>query len=316
MLMTISFLVSPLEVYAGTEVLGIHILEPGEVTLAQKLLANGDDKDKFVTIPFTVLDIGETERWQPFFDECHTLKIRPIIRLATRVKDGAWTIPAREEIGEMITFLSSLEWHRPELTVITFNEPNHAKEWGNSINPEEYAHLSMFAVNWMRTEAKTYTILPAGMDLDASNASGTMEAFSYLRRVFAAEPDLASAYDAWNSHSYPNPGFNANPNRIGKNSLRGFENELAFLHSYTQREYDVYITETGWDSQKVPTKYINSYFQTAFKKIWGKDPRIRAVTPFVLRGSPGVFAPFSFLDDRSNPTALYRAYRNILTLSR
>ena len=42
------------------------------------------------------------------------------------------------------------------------------------------------------------------------------------------------------------------------------------------------------------------------------DPRIRAVTPFVLRGSPGAFTLFSFLDAGGKPTRQFDAFQKAM----
>jgi hypothetical protein len=45
--------------------------------------------------------------------------------------------------------------------------------------------------------------------------------------------------------------------------------------------------------------------------VWS-DPRVVAVTPFVLRGDPGPFAEFGFLDKNNQPTRQYRALQQAL----
>lgn len=297
---------------AKGEVLGIHILSPGEIGRANELLSHGDDKDKFITVPLTLADLQRPQDWQHFFDEAHSLKIRPIIRFTTRFENGSWTVPTRIDVIRMSSFLTGLDWHRPELTVILFNEPNHANEWGGSINPEEFARLSAFSAQWLATESKDYTILPAAMDLAADGKNGTMEAFTYWDRALAQEPELLSYFEGWNSHSYPNPGFAASPDKTGKNSLRGYENELAFIKKYTPKEFQVYITETGWNQDVLSNARLRTYFTRAYEKIWSQDHRIVAVTPFLLQGAPGTFAPFSFLDKDGKPTMAYEVYQEIL----
>lgn len=298
---------------AKGEVLGIHILAPGEIERANKLLDHGDDKDKFVTVPLTLGDLNKKTEWQHFFDEAQSLKMHPIIRYTTRFENGAWTIPTRADVVAMTTFLSSLEWHRPELTVILFNEPNHASEWGGTIDPEGFASLSLFATQWLATEPKTYTILPAAMDLAADGNKNTMEAFAYWTRVLTAEPTLLDHFTGWNSHSYPNPAFSASPDRTGKNSLRGYETELAFAKKYTTKDFPVYITETGWNQDLLTNQRLKTYFTKAYENIWSSDKRIVAVTPFLLQGAPGTFAPFSFLDKDGKPTMAYEVYQQILS---
>lgn len=305
-----SVFVTPVQ--ARGEILGIHILNPAELGKADALLENGDDKDKFVTVPFTLADLDKKEEWKTFFAECHRLKIRPIVRLTTRFESGNWAVPTRANIVTMARFLSGLEWHRPELTIIAFNEPNHAKEWGGTIDPTSFASISAFTADWFKTESKTYTVLPAAMDLAADGHNGTKEAFAYWQEALAHEPTLLDKFDGWNSHSYPNPAFASSPNRTDKMSLRGYEHELVFIKKYTQKEFPVYITETGWNQQALTNTRFRAYFKQAYEQIWQKDERIVAVTPFLLQGAPGTFAPFSFLDKNGNPTVAYDTYRALL----
>ncbi|MEP7167719.1 MAG: hypothetical protein ABI758_07145 [Candidatus Woesebacteria bacterium] len=311
-LIFLAFLLWNTPVYAKGEVLGIHILSTGEIDQANTLLEHGDDKDKFVTIPLTIKDLDRKGDWQGFFDKCQTLKIHPIIRFVTSFENEAWKQPSRNDVLALTKFLSDLDWHRPELTVILFNEPNHANEWGGKIDPEGFAQISAFAASWLKTEPKTYTVLPAAMDLAADGHNGTQEAFAYWQEALKAEPKLFEFFDGWNSHSYPNPAFAAAPMRTGKNSLRGYTTELDFVKKYTDKQLPVYITETGWNQNVLSNVKLRSYFTQAYEQIWTKDPRIVAVTPFLLQGAPGTFAPFSFLDANGKPTIAYDAYRTLL----
>lgn len=299
-------------VQARGEVLGIHILSPGELDRANELLEHGDDKDKFVTVPLTLGDLEKPKDWQQFLDTCHRLKVRPIIRLTTRFQDGTWIVPTRVDIMAYALFLKKLEWHRPELTIILFNEPNHTREWGGKIDPAGFAEISEFTARWFHTEEKKFTVLPAAMDLAADGHNGTMEAFAYWQSALSQRPGLLDLFDGWNSHSYPNPAFSASPSKTGKNSLRGYENELAFIKKYTTKEFPVYITETGWNQELLSNLKVRNYFTQAYEQIWSKDTRIVAVTPFVLQGAPGTFAPFSFLDKDGKPTIAYEVYKSIL----
>lgn len=314
LLIAVGMVMRPTQVTARGEILGIHILHPDEVEQAKQLLSRNDDKDQFITIPLSLNDLEKQKEWQRFFDKCHSLKLRPIVRLVTRFEGNAWKVPNRKDVLAYARFLSSLEWHRPELTIILFNEPNHMGEWGNSLQPEQFAQISAFAADWFHTEFKQYTVLPAGMDLAAPTGATTMEAFTFLQRALK-ENNYVEKMDGWTSHSYPNPGFSSSPKRTDKMGLRGYQHELAFLTSYTKKELPVYITETGWDQREVGGKALQAYYLEAFEKIWGKDNRIVAVTPFLLQGAPGNFAPFSFMDKDGKPTLSYQIYRQLLQMT-
>lgn len=298
--------------HAG-EVLGIHILNTYEVDDTVRLLKTDLNRDKwsYVTIPFALKDIENLDEWQSFFNKCRDQKLIPIVRLSSRVENGAWTAPTKREIVDLTNALSTLEWPTDERIVIVFNETNHAKEWGNTIEPEEYADTFMFAAQWLRTEGKGYVILPAAMDLAAPNGLVTMEAFTYWKRALAARPEMIEYMDGWNSHSYPNPGFSSSPYRNTKDSLRGFQHELNFIAQYTDKELPVYITETGWVENRYTLPRLAYYYEYAQKHIWS-DTRVKAVTPFLLRGAPGPFTAFSFIDERGNQTRQFEAYRRIV----
>lgn len=297
---------------AKAQVLGIHLLNPSELSSAEKLLSTKDGAIHYVTVPFTFDDMNYKSRWEAFFREARNANLRPLLRLTTRFENGAWVVPTRADVMRVSAFLTSIEWHADDLTVILWNEPNHANEWGGKIDPTSYAEVADFAVDWFKTESKNYVVLPAGIDLAAPNSSDTMEAFEFWKQVFNAAPDLLEKFDGWTSHSYPNPGFSSDPWKTDKMSLRGYQHELIFLSQFSKKQFPVYITETGWNHNSLSAWEVQNYYQIAFKNIWNSDPRIKAVTPFLLQGAPGTFAPFSFLDAFGNPTKAYAAYQDIL----
>ncbi|NCS98109.1 MAG: hypothetical protein GW762_05975 [Candidatus Pacebacteria bacterium] len=291
---------------------GIHILSINEVAKAGELTEVAEsDTWRYVTVPFTLADISKKEEWQLFFDTAKEQHLIPLVRLTTSFSDTSWQVPTKKNIVEMITVLSALDWPTDQRHIIVFNEVNHAKEWGGRVNPEEYVDLFTFTAQWAHTEDKNYIVLPAALDLAAPNGSATMEAFTYLEKMYELDSNVFAHADAWNSHSYPNPGFSSSPERIGKNSLRGFQVELAWLKEKTDKDYLVYITETGWDVSGRLSRWMPSYYEYAVQHIWS-DPSVVAVTPFLLQGAPGPFEGFSFIDEGGKPTSQYISYKNAL----
>lgn len=297
---------------ADTSKIGVHILHMSELSQAKELVKVGqEDSLQYVTIPFTVADTEKEAEWQTFFTEARAQKLIPLVRLTTRVENNVWVVPNKNEITTMIAVLSRLEWPTEERHIIVFNEVNHSKEWGGTLDPQEYAEVLSFTKNWANTEQKKYVVLPAAMDLAASNGSQTREAFAYLKSMYDYDNEVFTGLGGWNSHSYPNPGFSASPQRYGQNSLRGYEHELAFLKGKTERDLQVYITETGWEDSKATGKWLASYYTYALQHIWSDD-RVKAVTPFVLKGEPGPFAKFSFIKGDGTPTKQYYAFQSAL----
>lgn len=302
-------------IQAQGSVLGIHILNPAELTDAVDLLKQADQQDTwhYVTIPVTLDDVEKQVEWQNFFYQAREQKIVPIVRLTTRIEGENWKIPTRQEITTLISFLSHLEWPTSERYIIVFNEVNHAKEWGGQLDPHSYANVLAFTSDWAHSENKNFIVLPAAMDLAAPNGSQTMEAFNYLNKMAEGEPEIFTKIDVWNSHSYPNPAFSAAPTRTGQNSLRGFEYELKYLKEKTGKDFLVFITETGWVVNRQTQKKLDSYYTYAMKNIWS-HPQVVAVTPFLLRGAPGPFQGFTFLDQHNQPTLQYQALRKALSI--
>lgn len=297
---------------AETSKIGVHILHTSELTKAKELVAvSQDDTWQYVTIPFTLADLEREAEWQAFFDEAKEKKLIPLVRLTTRVENESWAVPNKREITRMIAVLSRLEWPTEQRHIIVFNEVNHAKEWGGTINPEEYAEVLSFTKNWANTEQKNFVVLPAAMDLAAPTGSQTREAFAYLTAMYAYDAEVFTGLGGWNSHSYPNPAFSAAPQAYGKNTLRGYQHELAFLKDKSDRELPVYITETGWEDSTKTSRWLASYYTYALQHIWS-DARVVAVTPFVLKGDPGPFTRFSFLKGDDTPTKQYYAFQAAL----
>jgi len=289
---------SSLPVSAADVPLGVHILDPGE--LEYVLPYRGESSKFFVTVPMVITD-RRADVWQRFFENAFKAGITPLVRWVTVYKNGSWQVPTKQEIVEASKFMSSLNWPG-ERTIILFNEPNHALEWGGKVDPEGYADTAAFAASWLKTEKISYTVLPAGLDAAAPNNGTMIDSLRFMERMYHARPELFSLIDGWTSHSYPNPGFSASASRAGKNSLRGFENELHKLKLLTGKDYPIYITETGWKQSKSISRLLPSYYQYAVKNIWD-DERIKAVTVFLLRGFKGPFEDFSLLDSDHQPTA-------------
>ncbi|MCL4208150.1 hypothetical protein KJZ63_00760 [Patescibacteria group bacterium] len=309
------FLLSPKVAHAqlGSKA-GIHILHPGEVKDAVSLLKTNNDDWHYLTIPLPLSDLNKVEEWKSFFEQSKVQKFIPIVRLVTKFENGSWQRPTRKDIIEQFKFLSQFEWPIEERLIIIFNEPNHAPEFGGSIDPREYARVLRFAADWAHTENKNYKVLPAGLDLAAPNSRSTMEAFNFLDQMYEEDQEIFSVIDYWNSHSYPNPGFISSPYQTGKNSLSGFKYELAYIKKISGKDLPVYITETGWLSNSLTNRWLESYYRYAALHIWS-DSRVKAVTPFILHGDPGPFAGFSFLDRENLPTKQFQAYqKTILTV--
>lgn len=298
---------------------GVHILHPEEIQDVAEGTRESRGEQKvplFVTLPFSLEDIHRLDRWQASFAVAKKENIVPLVRLVTRfdTEKNAWVVPNQYEIVQLANALSTLSWPQEERHIILFNEPNHAAEWGGEVNPESYAEVALFAAQWFNTEPGNYVVLPAAADLAAPNGNETMEAFAFWRQALSNQPGLLEQLDAWNSHSYPNPGFMASPYRKGKNSLRGFEHELDFLALHSDRQWPVYITETGWKQTTSNVRQMASYYEYAGENIWNNE-QVVAVTPFLWQGIPGPFAAFSLQNEERSFTYQGEALLRLISQS-
>src|SRR3989344_154213 len=284
---------------------GSDIVDEGDLERAAEWVNSNGGAWGYVTVVMRA-DDRNREKWQRTFERMRELKLIPIVRLATSVEGGVWKKAAYTDLDEVrnwVEFLNSLGWVVKNRYVVLFNEPNHAKEWGATISPDEYAKTVRVYHDFLKAASADFFILPAGMDLAASKTPVTMAANDYWKGMYRADPDVFKLFDGFVSHSYPNPGFSGSVWERGQRSVRGFEWEVDYLRGYGLADnLPVFITETGWaHSEGVgrPSRgYLNSAvvadnLKTAFTSIWDQS-NIVAVTPFILNYQDVPFDNFSW----------------------
>lgn len=280
---------------------GIHIIDENDLNDAASLLNSSGGDWGYVKLVIRE-DDRNRDKWQEVFDRMRRLHMIPVVRLATKVENGAWVKPRVEDIGSWVDFLDSLNWVIENRYVIIFNEPNHAKEWGGTLNPEEYGwYLKEFSRR-LKEKSTDFFILPAGLDASAPDGYDTMDEWTFLSRMIRKEPDVFTFIDGWTSHSYPNPDFSGSPNASGRGSIRNYQWELSQLArlGFTEN-LPVFIAETGWRHNQgkhleisyLSPEIIADYFATAFTYAWNDD-RIIAVIPFLLNYQAEPFDHFSW----------------------
>lgn len=280
---------------------GIHIVDVNDMHEIPNLVNTTGGDWGYVTLVIreNERDVG---RWQEVFNQMRRLHLIPIVRLATTVEGNAWRKPTSTDINEWVNFLSQLNWVIENRYVILFNEPNHAKEWGNSIDPEGYASVAYEFAMALKGFSEDYFILPAAMDVSAANDGSSMDAAEYYKRVFSHKPELLQIIDGWNSHSYPNPAFSGSPDNTGRGTVRTYIWELNLLKNLgLNRELPVFITETGWIHSQgkeiqgalLDPSNVGRYISIASRGVWS-DPRIIAITPFLYSYQDIPFDHFSW----------------------
>lgn len=281
---------------------GIHIHDEGDLEDAAKLVnSNGGDWG-YVTFVMRK-DDKNRQKWQNTFDKMRRLHLIPIVRIATSQKDGGWEKPNLEDIDSWVEFLDSLNWVIKNRYIIIGNEPNHSKEWGGAVNPEEYSDYLYEFAKKLKSKSDGFFILPAALDVSAPDGDSHMDSVSFLKRALAKHPDLFENVDGFNSHSYPNPNFSGSPRDFGRGSIKSYQWELTLLKNLgVEKKLPVFITETGWahfvgslKNGYKSAKTISGYIERAFD-IWKTDENIVAVTPFILSYQDPPFDIFSWKD--------------------
>lgn len=295
-------------------IFGVHIINHSDLEdLSSVTNVNGGDWG-YVTIVITE-EQRDKQVWQKFMDDCRRLHLIPIVRVATKFDGQNWTIPKTEEIDNWINFFNSLNWVIENRYIVIGNEPNHAKEWGGQIKPEDYAiYLKTFSER-LKNANKDYYVLNAGFDQDAPNSKVTVDEKKYINEMLKAVPDVFDFIDGWNSHSYPNPAFSGPKNGNGRRSVKGYEWELEQLRTLSStKDLPIFITETGWvRNGKNDEQEVADNLKYAYQEIWMKDKNIVAVTPFVLNYTEEPFLDFSW---KKSPTEFYPIYTTIQSMQK
>ncbi|HUD19129.1 MAG TPA: hypothetical protein VMR81_01675 [Patescibacteria group bacterium] len=298
---------------------GIHIADFNDIPDVPALVNSSGGDWGYITLVSTDSD-RDRGVWQRLFDEMRRLHVIPIVRLATHVENAAWVKPNPGQFDEIVSFFNSLNWPVQNRYIILYNEPNHANEWGGTIDPEGYADDLVTLGGKFKHTSNDFFVLPAGLDASAGTNSESLDSFAYLKRMVTAKPELLSVIDGWTSHSYPNPGFSGSPYASGRGSLGTYSVELSLLQTLgLTKQLPVFITETGWTHSQGKTLHTNylspeavgQNLVIASQSVW-TDSRIVAITPFVFNYQDTPFDNFSWKQLGSNTFyAQYDAYRNI-----
>lgn len=287
---------------------GIHILFPDEITEAANLVNSTGGDWGYVTIPIRASE-RNIIKWQKFMNDCKIYHIIPIIRLATEgdyfIKDS-WEKPSNYYAIDFANFLNSLDWPTKNRYVVIFNETNRGDEWGGTPSASEYADILNNAVTAFKQRSDKFFIIMGGLDNASVDINGVSEnQFNYMREMNEAVPGIFERIDGLAVHAYPNPAFASPPSYLGTNSIYSFNYENDLILELTGKTLPIFITETGWSSDKVSIDTQVNYYKNAFSGVWS-DKNIVAVTPFIL--SAGVpFRQFSFIVDNKK-TNLYLSF--------
>ena len=325
-LLALSFFLHPNLVYAINDPLsvpnntyGIHVADTNDIADSASLVNSIGGEWGYVTCVIQDNDMS-VEKWQEVMNVMRRKHLIPIVRIATHIEGDAWVKPQEHNIAKWVDFLSSLNWPIENRYVVLFNEPNNAKEWGNSLDPEGYGMTLINFSTALKKQSQDFFILPAGFDASAATDGSSMDEETFLKRMIDAHPSVLSAIDGWTSHAYPNPGFSGSPYAYGRGTLTTFIWERDLLYSLgLTKTLPVFITETGWqhrfgkyfDYRLLDPDIVGHYMSIASQTVWN-ETHIVAVTPFLFNYQDYPFDHFSFKKlGSSDFYSQYDAYRNV-----
>jgi hypothetical protein len=294
--------------YAGNDPLwkennkfGIYVYaeEKEFFSIADRLVnSNGGDWG-YVLIPYNVNDY-DYGKWGRVFNQLIGKHLIPVIQLYNvDVNDY------KKETKRAAEFLNTFLWPIRYRYISVYNEPNDDNFWYGNANASEYAKILDYTIKTFKENNEDFYIMNGAFNISAGNTSSHIDAFEFMKKMNDSVPGIFDKLDGWASHPYPQPNFSGSPQATGRNSIRAYEDELAYLKSAlnVKKDFPVFITETGWahaegenyNSSYLPDKTIAEYFKTAFTDVWLKDNRVRAVMPFtVIYDSP--FDHFSWVN--------------------
>lgn len=289
---------------------GIHILDPNEIDKVADLVNSSGGDWGYVTVPLRT-DDRDREKWLSFFKACREKHLIPIVRLATTMNGYGWARPDLYDSLDTANFLNDMPWPTKNRYIVVYNEPNHVAEWGGTIDPVDYARILKYTSLIFKQRNPDFFILPAGFDAAAPNNLPTHEnLYNFVYKMYSSYPDVFEHIDGWTSHSYPNPGFSGSPTDGHKMSIYSFQHELNFLKRFTNKNLPVFITETGWNQERLGEERTADFYRYSFANIWNNN-RVVAVTPFLLMAGEGDFKKFSFLKPDGSETKVYSAFKNM-----
>ncbi len=282
---------------------GIHIIQatPNESSPAAQLVNNQGDWG-YITV-LIKSDDRKIDKWQQFFNDLRRRHLIPLVRLTTTPDGNNWRRPTDSDAEDWANFLNSLNWPTKNRYVIVYNEPNHGTEWGGSTDPVSYAKVLDQTINALKAKNADFFVLNTGLDASTpQKPPAYMDEVLFLQQMNDTVPGIFDKLDGWVSHSYPNPGFVGSPAATGRGTVRTWEWELGVLNQMgVKKSLPIFISETGWkhaegvsyDSSLPSADKVAEFYKTAFATAWN-DPKIVAVTPFLLEYQDAPFDHFSF----------------------
>lgn len=271
---------------------GIHlaVASPDDLKSAASLVNSSGGDWGYVTVVIEEND-RHKDKWQAVFNQLRQLHLIPIVRLATTMSDGIWKRPEENGRESWVNFLDSLNWVVKNRYIVLFNEPNFNKEWGGTIDAQNYGNLAKIFSQKLKENNPDYFVMLAGFNATAPNSLPEyLSEENFLKVMIANQGGIDKLFnyiDGWVSHSYETNTYIKEINLLKRLGLT--------------KELPVFITEAGWphaeglnynwqmfNAQVVAQKMV-AYFQSAMN-----DPQVMAITPFIFNYQGEPFDHFSW----------------------
>ncbi len=269
---------------------GLYIYDVADfIEIAGDLVNSQGGAWGYVLIPYNVKDL-DYDKWRKLFALLTQKQLIPIIQL--------WDVDPElylEQTQAAAKFLNAQDWPIRPRYVSVYNEVNDARFWNGGLDPEGYAIVLSETINIFKTLNNNFFMLNGAFNATAPTTNGYLDQVSFMVRMDNQIPGIFKKLDGWASHSYPQPHYQGKPYEQGRQSIRGYEWELAVLKDYFGvNNLPVFITETGWphaegevDNDSYYDQFTTAdYIKVAYTDVWLKDERVVAVTPFTIRYDP------------------------------
>lgn len=282
--------------------------------IAQNLVnSNGGDWG-YVLIPYNVKD-RDRQKWDRVFTQLRQKRLIPIIQL--------WDVDVddyKDQTEDAAKFLNSFVWPIKPRYISVYNEMNDPRFWYGYVKPDEYAEILEYTIDEFKDVNKDYFMMNGAFNVSVSSDGLHLDSFDYMYQMDQAVDGIFEKLDGWASHPYPQPNFSGSPDATGRWSIKAYENELDYLKNElgVKKDLPVFITETGWahaEGKEYNSSYpsvdtLSDYYVRAYKDVWLKDDRVRAVTPFTIKYD-APFDHFSWVNEDNIPYKHYDAVKSM-----
>ncbi|MCX7002185.1 MAG: carboxypeptidase-like regulatory domain-containing protein [bacterium] len=272
---------------------------------------------KLFMYPITLERKHAEESWKTFIRRARALRLIPILRIGGVLNTPYQPGPHgdyREIAAKLAQIINELpkDPHIP-LYIELGNEPNLRLENGGAMpDPAAYARFVVSASKALRALGRPDIRIANG----ALAPGGDYNNIKFVEAMCRAVPEFIDALDVWASHPYPAntpPEYNLHNGNapVPQDCIDAYLLELAVLAQYTNRAFQVILTETGYavGNQSLPQFPIVDELNRpdlefrAFRDYWSQWPEVLAVTPFSLCGIHGGWEQYDWIEPTSGTAA-------------